>query len=211
MQVGTIKAGPVDSGEMLPAAEGALLWSMRAWVLARCRAEELQVEERIEAALDRVDAPDAGREFCKFMDAVERGGIRPVVVGPLCARRLTADERALLDVFTCVQSERAAEAAQHGRAGDGRRSAGVGGRCRARAGRCRAQAWRRPQSGAADAGATARAALIVLAHGADGLGASARLKRLRITCNCDSAAHVVTQGASRFPPDLVQRSSEFQC
>ena len=112
MQVGMIKAGPVDLGEMLPAAEGALLWSMRAWVLARCRAEELHVEERIEAALDRVDASDAGRGLCRFMDAVERGGIRPVVVAPLCARRLTADERALLNVFTCVQSERTAEAAQ---------------------------------------------------------------------------------------------------
>lgn len=112
MQVGTIKAGPAQERAALPAAEGVLLWSMRAWVLARCRAEELHVAARIEAALDGLDASEAGCGLCGFMDAVECGGLRPVLVGPLCAQRLTADERALLDVFTHVQSGQAAEAAQ---------------------------------------------------------------------------------------------------
>ena len=112
MRVGMIKAGPADERTALPAAEGVLLWSMRAWVLARCRTEELHVEGRIEAALDSLDSSEAGCGLCGFMEAVEHGGMRPIVVGPLCARRLTADEQALLGVFTCAQSGRAAEAAQ---------------------------------------------------------------------------------------------------
>ena len=107
-----IKAGPANEWAALPAAAGVLLWSMRAWVLARCRAEELYVEERIEAALEGLDTSEAVCGLCGFMDAVEREGLRPILVGPLCAGRLTADERALLDVFTYVQSGQAAEAAQ---------------------------------------------------------------------------------------------------
>lgn len=101
----------VDERAALPAAEGVLLWSMRAWVLARCRPEELRVEERIEAALGGLDAAEAGCGLCGFMDAVECGGTRPVTVERMCARRLTADERVLLGVFVCVQAGRMAEAA----------------------------------------------------------------------------------------------------
>lgn len=100
----------MDERAALPAAEGVLLWSMRAWVLARCRAEELHVEERIEAAMGGLDAAEAGCGLCGFMDAVERGGTRPVTVERMCARRLTADERALLGVFACVQAGQTAEA-----------------------------------------------------------------------------------------------------
>lgn len=100
----------VDERAALPTAEEVLLWSMRAWVLARCRPEELRVEERIEAALGGLDAAEAGCGLCGFMDAVERGGTRPVTVERMCARRLTADERALLGVFACVQTGRTAEA-----------------------------------------------------------------------------------------------------
>lgn len=112
MRNAAVKAGSTDERAALPAVEGVLLWSMRAWVLARCRAEELHVEERIEAALDGLGAPEAGCGLCGFMDAVERGGIRPIMVERICARRLTADERALLGVFTCTQAGRAAEAVQ---------------------------------------------------------------------------------------------------
>ena len=48
-------AAAADERALLPAAEGVLLWSMRAWVLARCRAEELRIEARIEAALGGLD------------------------------------------------------------------------------------------------------------------------------------------------------------
>lgn len=102
----------MDERTALPAAEGVLLWSMRAWVLARCRAEDLQVEERIEAALGGLDAAEAGCGLCGFMGAVERGGTRPVTVERMCARQLTPDERALLGVFACVQAGRTAEAAR---------------------------------------------------------------------------------------------------
>lgn len=100
-----------DERAALPAAEGVLLWSMRAWVLARCRPEELRVEARIEAALGGLDAAEAGCGLCGFMDAVERGGTRAVTVERMCARRLTPDERRLLGVFACVQAGRTAEAA----------------------------------------------------------------------------------------------------
>lgn len=111
MQVGA-SGTAVDERAALPAAEGVLLWSMRAWVLARCRTEDLRVEERIEAALGGLDAAEAGCGLCGFMGAVERGGTRPVTVERMCARRLTADERALLGVFACVQAGRTAEAAR---------------------------------------------------------------------------------------------------
>ena len=101
----------MDERAALPAAEGVLLWSMRAWVLARCRPEDLRIEDRIEAALGGLDAAEAGCGLCGFMEAMERGGIRPVTVERMCARRLTADERALLGVFACVQAGRTAEAA----------------------------------------------------------------------------------------------------
>lgn len=110
MRAGSNEAG-TDERAALPAADGVLLWSMRAWVLARCRAEDLRVEERIEAALGGLDAAEAGCGLCGFMDAVERGGMRPVTVERMCARRLTADERALLGVFACVQAGRTVEAA----------------------------------------------------------------------------------------------------
>ena len=99
-----------DERAALPAAEGVLLWSMRAWVLARCRAEDLRIEARIEAALGGLDAAEAGCGLCGFMDAVERGGTRAVTVERMCARRLTSDERALLGVFACVQAGRMADA-----------------------------------------------------------------------------------------------------
>ena len=101
-----------DERAALPAADGVLLWSMRAWVLARCRTEDLRIEERIEAALGGLDAAEAGCGLCGFMDAVERGGTRTVTVERMCARRLTADERTLLGVFARVQAGRTAEAAR---------------------------------------------------------------------------------------------------
>lgn len=110
MQAGA--SGAVDERAALPAAEGVLLWSMRAWVLARCRSEDLQVEQRIEAALGGLDAAEAGCGLCGFMGAVERGGTRTVTVERMCARQLTEDERALLGVFACVQAGRTADAAR---------------------------------------------------------------------------------------------------
>lgn len=94
----------------LPPAEGVLLWAMRAWVLARCRTEDLEVETRIETALSALDAAEAGCGLCRFMDAVEQGGSRPVMVERICARQLTPDECTLLDVFSCVQTGRIADA-----------------------------------------------------------------------------------------------------
>ena len=102
--------GALDERAKLSAAEGVLLWSMRAWVLARCRSEDLRVEARIEAALDALDAGEAGCRLCGFMDAVERGGTRTVEVERMCARQLTPDERALLGVFACAQAGRVADA-----------------------------------------------------------------------------------------------------
>jgi hypothetical protein len=72
VRVELVKAGHTDNVAALPAAEGVLLWSMRAWVLARCRAEKLHVEQRIEAALDGLEAAEAGCRLCRFMDAMER-------------------------------------------------------------------------------------------------------------------------------------------
>ena len=72
MRVELVKAGHTDNVAALPAAEGMLLWSMRAWVLAHGRAEKLHVEQRIEEALDGLGAAEAGCRLCGFMDAVER-------------------------------------------------------------------------------------------------------------------------------------------
>lgn len=102
----------LDERAALPAAEGVLLWAMRAWVLARCRSEDLGVEDRIEAAMAGIDAAEAGCGLCGFMDAVEQGGTRPVTVERMCARQLTDDERALLSVFALVQAGQAADAAR---------------------------------------------------------------------------------------------------
>lgn len=101
-----------DERAALPPAEGVLLWAMRAWVLARCRTEDIAVEARIEAALGGLDAAEAGCGLCGFMEAVEHGGTRPVTVERMCARQLTEDERSLLGVFGCVQAGRVREAAQ---------------------------------------------------------------------------------------------------
>ncbi len=111
MRAGFNGAAAMDERAALPPAEGVLLWSMRAWVLARCRPEALHIEARIDAALGELDATEAGCGLCGFMDAVERGGTRAVTVERMCARRLTPDEQALLGVFACVQAGRAAEAA----------------------------------------------------------------------------------------------------
>ncbi len=111
MQAGAGGAA-VDERSALSAAEGVLLWSMRAWVLARYRTEDLRVEERIEAALGGLDAAEAGCGLCGFMGALERGGTRMVTVERMCARELTPDERALLGVFACVQAGRTVNAAR---------------------------------------------------------------------------------------------------
>ena len=54
-------------------------------MLARCWAEELHVEEWTEVALDRLGAVEAGYRLYEFMDAMERGGTRPMLVERICA------------------------------------------------------------------------------------------------------------------------------
>ena len=99
-----------DARGVLPPAEGTLLWSIRAWVLARVRSEDLRIEERVAGALDALDATEAGAGLLGFLDAVERGGTRAVVVEKMCARDLTPDERALLRIFALVGAGREPEA-----------------------------------------------------------------------------------------------------
>ena len=104
--------GAADERAAPTPAEGALLWSTRAWVLARLRTEDLQNEERIKAAMDGLDAAEAGCGLCRFMGEVKRAGIRPVIVERMCARFLMPDERALLGIFACAGAGRAVEAAR---------------------------------------------------------------------------------------------------
>ncbi len=99
-----------DERAELPPVEEILLWSIRAWVLARIRPEVIDVEGRIATALDRLDAPEAGCGLCRFMEAVERGGTRAVIVERMCARSLTSDERTLLGIFACAGAGRAGDA-----------------------------------------------------------------------------------------------------
>ena len=72
MRVELVRAGHIDNAAALPATEGVLLRSMRAWVLARYRAEKLHVEQRIEAVLDGLGAAEARCRSCGSMDTMER-------------------------------------------------------------------------------------------------------------------------------------------
>lgn len=99
-----------DERAALASAPGAILWSMRAWVLGLLR--DVDMGPRIRSAMAGVDAADAGPGLVGFMETLDVGGIRAIDVETMCNPRLSADERLLLGVFASVAAGRTAEAAR---------------------------------------------------------------------------------------------------
>ena len=97
-----------DERLALPVAENALLWCMRAWVVGLHR--EIGAERRIEDVLAQLGAPDAAGSLFGFMWALRHGAVRTIGVECACQPRVSADERALLAVFSLAQEGQSLEA-----------------------------------------------------------------------------------------------------
>lgn len=92
----------------LPPSEGALLWSMRAWVVGQHRG--VQAEARAAEALACLGAPDAADYLFGFMFALRHGALRTIAVDCPCRPLVSGDERALLGVFALAQEDQSFEA-----------------------------------------------------------------------------------------------------
>lgn len=92
----------------LPLADHALLWTMQAWVVGHCRGGD--VAGRIAGVYADLGAPEAAGFLDGFMWAMSQGATRVLEVNCVCCPDVSADERALLDVFALQQQGREAEA-----------------------------------------------------------------------------------------------------
>ena len=101
----------IDHGERagLPMLENVLLWSMRAWTIGLRRG--IPVEERIEELFAKIGAPEAAGQLYGFIWIVGHCASRTIEVDCVCAPRISADERCLLDVLALTQHGRSADAA----------------------------------------------------------------------------------------------------
>ncbi len=93
---------------LLSRPERFLLWTMRAWVVGIT--EKIPVEDQIQDAFNRVGAPDATGQLFALMWILSHGASRMLNVDCVCAPRVSADERALLDILALVQCGRSFEA-----------------------------------------------------------------------------------------------------
>jgi hypothetical protein len=97
-----------QSRETLSSIENILLWSMRAWVMGIGRG--LPVAEKIEAVYGRVGAPEAPIQIYELMWIIGHGATRTLNVDCVCKRRVSGDERTLLDIVGLYQHGRSLEA-----------------------------------------------------------------------------------------------------
>ncbi len=97
-----------DEPPALGVAEGVLLWSMRSW--ATSSRHSIEPERRIARVLDRLGAREAPEYLFGFMFALLHGAVRPMRISCPCQPQVSADERALLDVFALAQEGQSFEA-----------------------------------------------------------------------------------------------------
>jgi hypothetical protein len=100
-------AGP-DERLTLPTEQGVLLWCMRMWVIGMKRG--VAAEARIDEMLDAIGAGSASGCLKRFMHALSHGCTRMIEVRCVCCKRISLDERALLDVVSLTQAMRPFEA-----------------------------------------------------------------------------------------------------
>jgi hypothetical protein len=92
----------------LPMLDNALLWAMQAWVVGHCRGGN--VAGRIAGVFGELGAPEASGYLDGFMWVLSQGATRLLEVNCVCCDRVSADERALLDVFALTQEGQGEEA-----------------------------------------------------------------------------------------------------
>jgi hypothetical protein len=92
----------------LPTLENALLWTMRAWVIGRCRNRD--TAGRIAEVFGKLGAPACARHLDGFMTALGRGAIRCLEVNCVCHPEVSDDEAVLLEIFALQQQEHYDEA-----------------------------------------------------------------------------------------------------
>ena len=97
-----------DERLALPIEQGVLLWCMRMWVIEMKRG--IGAEQRIEEMLAALGAQSASPCLKSFMFALSRGCTRMIEVQCVCQRRISLDERALLDALSLTQAMRPFEA-----------------------------------------------------------------------------------------------------
>ncbi len=85
----------------LPQLESIVLWTIRAWVIGYCR--RVNVASRIETVFAQIGMPEGGAQLDRFMSALGNGVRRTLEVNCVCCQQVSADEAALLQVFTLQQ------------------------------------------------------------------------------------------------------------
>jgi hypothetical protein len=88
--------------------ERIMLWMMRAWVIGIT--QKIPVEEQIQDAFQRIGAPDATGQLYAFMWILSQGASRMLDVDCVCSKKVSEDERALLDILALSQHGRTFEA-----------------------------------------------------------------------------------------------------
>jgi hypothetical protein len=99
---------PNPSCTGLPMLENALLWAMRAWVIGHSR--RVDVADRIGRVFDRLGAQGAARHLDRFMAVLSQSATRVLEVHCVCHTDISADEAALLHLFSLQQDEAYEEA-----------------------------------------------------------------------------------------------------
>lgn len=99
---------PNDERLALPIEQQALLWCMRAW--AAGPRQPIEAGPRIQDMMTQLGAPDAAPFLEGMMFALRHGATRPLAVGCVCRRRVSDDERMLLETLGLAQACRLFEA-----------------------------------------------------------------------------------------------------
>ncbi len=97
-----------DERLALPVEQQALLWCMRVWVAGLPQPAE--AGPRIQDIMARLGAPDAAPYFEGMMFALRHGAARRLTVECVCWRRVSGDERVLLETLGLAQERRLFEA-----------------------------------------------------------------------------------------------------
>ncbi len=98
----------LDERLALPIEQGVLLWCMRMWVVQLKHGEPAQ--SRIGEMLDALGILSAAPALEGFMQALSQGCTRMIEVQCVCRKRISADERVLLDALSLAQALRPFEA-----------------------------------------------------------------------------------------------------
>lgn len=88
--------------------EQAALWCIRTWVVGL--QQRIEAGPRIQDMMTRLGAPDAAPLLEDMMAALRHGATRQLAVGRACWRRVSDDERMLLETLGLAQACRLFEA-----------------------------------------------------------------------------------------------------